>query len=221
MSSFKYPSYNSRRGSRRPYYNRTNKTAPRTNFYGSRVVGLTTNRSARNSAIFSFRRSTGFIGKVAFNGVTETKLAYSFKLNDLPGYTEFTGMYDFYRITKVKVTYLPEQTDFISTGNVNSSDHIPLITVVDNNDASVPASVDELREYQDHKVRSIIRPFKETFQVAFQDATSSERDGWIATTNATQPYFGFKVAAPPTAATTTAFSAWFECTYYVEFKQPK
>lgn len=190
------------------------------NYGGYGVTRRWVQPSLMNHNVFKYRRS--FAGAtIAFSSGAETKGAFSFSLSQVAGYAEITAMYDYYRITKVKISYFPDQTDLISTGNLNSTDHVPLITAVDTANATAPATLDALREYNNHKVRSIIRPFKETFAVRFTDSVNSERQGWISTANATALHYGYKYAAPATNASTTGFTANVNFTVYIEAKDPK
>lgn len=61
------------------------------------------------------------------------------QLDDLPGYTEFTALFDLYRFDKLQIDFIPTQQTGYS-GN--------LVTVIDYNDASVPVSIANLMQYQ-------------------------------------------------------------------------
>jgi len=178
-------------------------------------------KASRDNKIFKYKRSSGALGVSSFNNISDTLVGLEFSLATVPNYTEFTDLYDFYRITGIVIHYLPDQTQLISTGNVNSTDNIPLITVVDTSDVNPPISVDELREYDNHKVRSIITPFREYFVPKWLDAERSQRTSWVACANPNTRYYGYKYAAPPTNNSGVGFSAWIEVTFYLEFKKAK
>jgi len=65
--------------------------------------------------------------------------ALSFALSSLPDYTEFTALFDQYRIIQASVSFEP--TSLVSTST-------PLITVLDYDDAVVPTSLNMLYEYE-------------------------------------------------------------------------
>jgi len=203
------------------------KRLPKRKFVGSQPAPKrakmfsSARKSSKDNRIFSYKRSTGAYGVQSFNNISDTLMAFAFSLDTLPNYQEFTNLYDFYKITGVLIHYLPDQTSLVSTGNVNSTDNIPLLTVVDTNDKSPPSTVDELREYDSHITRSIITEFKEYFVPKWSDQESAQRSDWIATTNPSQQYFGYKMASPPTNTSGVGFSAWVEVTLYLKFKKAK
>lgn len=97
-----------------------------------------------------------------YSGGTNYRGIFKFKLTDLPGYTDFTNLYENFRITGVRLRFLPylgtESTAPASTGSVMS----PLAICIDRgaNDAvGVNPSFTQLLENQDVKIRSSYKPF--------------------------------------------------------------
>jgi hypothetical protein len=127
-------------------------------------------------------------------------------------------LFDYYKINGVKVKAVPYQTESNSTGTVNNAANVPIIHVVDTTDSTSPATVNELLEYNDHKITRLYDGFQCYFKPKFADATSASRDGWIATTNPSLNYFGLKIAIPPTV---NAMNLYLIFTYYVSCKDPK
>lgn len=61
----------------------------------------------------------------------------TFALSDLPTYTEFTNLYDSYKINKVQVTFYPR----LDSADYSSQQQMPMLhTLIDHNDAN-PISV--------------------------------------------------------------------------------
>lgn len=74
--------------------------------------------------------------------------AYTFKLSDLPNYTEFTSLYDQYKINKVQVTFIPK----INGAMLNAGAQLPVIhSMIDSSDATPPATLAEMMENEDVK----------------------------------------------------------------------
>lgn len=172
--------------------------------------------SASNTPHY-FKRTYNY-GTVTTGTVTETLGAFNFSLNDLPGYTELTALFDFYKINAVKVRFIPYQTESNSTGTVNNAANVPIIFVVDRSDGTPPATVNELLEYNDHKIARLYDGFTCYFKPKFSDATSAIRDGWVATSNPSLNYWSLKYGVPPTV---NAMNFYVIHTYYVSCKDPK
>ena len=128
--------------------------------------------------------------------------AFNFKLNNLPGFTDITNMYDQYRITRVDVFYEPCSFagPTTATGNVGA---ITLLTRVDF-DSNVTQTFDQLRECQNTQVHGAFERWEHSFvpkisQMAYNGATSTgytvaQGNPWVATSNPDVEYYGFKFA---------------------------
>lgn len=167
--------------------------------------------------VYPFKRSWN-AGTGATVALTSTLFAANFSLNDVPGYTEFSALFDFYKVNGIRVKLIPYQTESNSTGTVNNAGNVPIFYVVDTTDSTPPSSVEELCEYQDHKITNLYTGLDCYFRPKFADATSAMRDGWVATTNTSLNYYGFKFAIPPS---TNAMTYYLVYTYYLSFKDPK
>lgn len=157
---------------------------------------------------------------VTTDGINPTLSAFNFSMNDMPGYTELTAMYDFYKVTGVLVRVMPyKQTDSNSVGSTNNSFNGPIFYAIDRSDGTAPTTVGEVLEFSDHKIANVFNGF--TCYIPnpkFSDATSAERSGWVATSNPSLNWFGLKIAIPRTNVATTFYTTW---TYYVKCKDPK
>lgn len=193
-------------GSRKGYYKSTAATNLR--FRRALAAAQKTHR---------FKRTYN-VGTSTTNAVTNTLVAANFSLNDLPGYTEFTALYDYYKITGVKFALIPYQTQSNSVSSLNNAANVPIFYAVDTSDSTAPTTVEEICEYQDHKIARLYDGFSHYFKPKFTDATSASRDGWISTSNPTLNWFGIKFAIPPTANAMTYYQVW---TIYIQCKDPK
>lgn len=122
------------------------------------VTFVTWKYDATNGVVVN---TSGFIAKGAvatstltsaggLTGYYDIGLAQWFQLSDLPSYTDFTGLYDRYRITGVKlqITYLD------NTAPVSGNTLLPMLNyAIDYDDNGVPASEAVMQEKQDNKTR--------------------------------------------------------------------
>lgn len=94
-----------------------------------------------------------------YTGVTSpaaapTFFGYEFKLTDLPDYTEFTNLFDEYKIMRVKVYFLPN----VYTQNTSIANLVPwFLITVDKDDSSAPTSFNSMLSYPGCKITSMQR----------------------------------------------------------------
>lgn len=167
------------------------------------------------------------------NGTGSTFAAYTFKITDLPKYDEFTKLYDAYKIKAVKISFIPPSnvTSYQSTADFNQSAFTSRIyTVIDTNDATVPTSIDDLREYKLCKWSPNTRIHKRFIYpkslVAINEGNnvygvSNMGSPWIATANNQTQFFGIKVGISHPTFTQDTQLYHVEAKYYLAFKNVK
>lgn len=172
------------------------------------------------SKVHAFKRTYNYGESLTTSIGAPTLTAFNFSMNDMPGYTELTNLYDFYKLTGVLFKCTPyKQTDSNSVGTTNNSFNPPIFYVVDRSDSTTPTTVEELLEYNDHKESQVFKGFRIYIpNPKFADATSAVRGGWVATSNPSLNWYGLKIAIPPT---NTVTSFYITMTYYVKCKDPK
>lgn len=156
---------------------------------------------------------------IGTDGVNTSLIGLNFSLNDVPSSSDFTALYDSYTIRGVRIQCIP-YTQQISTGTGTTSNarQAPIFYAVDLTDDTAPASSDQVLEYNDCKISTVYQGFDIYFKPKFADATSAERDGWVACTNPSLNWYGLKIAIPPTGSPLGFFTVM---TYYLSFKDPK
>lgn len=190
--------------------------------------------SYSNGHIYRFKRKRHDNAVITYNGiVTETHGAYKFKLNDLPGYTEFTALFDKYRIVGIQAKWMP-RANIVNQSNLSSTftEIPPVITVVDYDDATGTDDYSSLEQYENAKVHYEFKPFTLYFKpmiavAAYKGAFSgyaSSRRMWIDAASPDIEYYALKWATLPYSAgnNTTVNPAWdIMFTYYLQFKYPR
>ena len=143
------------------------------------------------------------------DGVNNTLVGWNFSMNDMPGFSELTAMFDFYKLNGVLIRVLPyKQTDSNSVGGTNNSFNPPIFYAIDRFDSTNPATVDELLEYNDHKIASVWKGFRCYIKSPkFADATAAVRGGWVATSNPSLNWNGLKIAIPAAGSALLYFLA--------------
>lgn len=201
---------------------------------GNRAAGKVIASSGYlNGRVYNFKRKLTSNLIITYNGVaTESHGAYKFKLSDLPNYTEFTSLFDKYRITGIRAQFLP-RVNIMDLKNVNASftEIPPVLTVVDYDDASGTDDYASLCQYENAKIHNQFRPFSVYFKpmvaiAAYQGAFtgySSSRKTWIDAASPSVEYYALKWATPPYSAINSIANPTYDVifTYYIQCKYPR
>lgn len=155
--------------------------------------------------------------QIVSDAANPTRVGIDFRLNKLPNYTEFTSLYDMYKINAVKVIIRPQMSQVNSLGALNNIYYNDRIyTCIDYNDATAPTTTDEVRQYQSCKIGSCVRPHKRyIYKPKILDSSSYSMTPWVACAAPNTIWYGLKVAIDtvPNAAFWTV-----EVKYYLSFK---
>jgi len=183
--------------------------------------------------IHYFTRHVDF-GTISGDGTgTETLGSFYFRFSEVPGYAEFSAMYDYYQIKAVKVTFIPVSNVSLETSaypTPQTQYDYRLITVLDYNDSAVPSSLDVLRQYSNCKVTSNNRIHKrylhprplvtideDSGQGGVYSYGEAPKNQWIAIANNQVRYFGIKYGFEQTNNSTLQRYR-VEAKYYLCFK---
>lgn len=187
--------------------------------------------SRPQSGVFNFVR---FVNRGTVNVTSGTSATFgvlAFKLSDVPVPTDFTNLYDQYRIKAVKVNFIPvtNVTFRQSIGDlavVGTAFSDRFFTVFDLNDATNPTSINAMREYKDCKWSPYTRIHKrfcypKPLYEMSGNIPATGKSPWIPTSSTNVDYYGIKwgFEHPTSIATGTYFT--IECKYYMQFRGPK
>lgn len=180
----------------------------------------------------------GSISQVQFGS-----LSYMGLLSDMPSYTEFTTLFDRYKICGIKIKFTPFNT---SSATVSTTG--PLVggagaiwhSVIDYDDATLPtasdAGIDAIRQYPSYKMKQVLnstgapmhRYFKPRLAAAVYSGAftsyANMRNVWIDAASPSVQYYGLKAiveAQQPTTATATYMLVKAEATIYFAVKDPR
>lgn len=204
---------------RKRYYKR--RTSRKRNF--KRRFRARSRYSKKGQKVFMYTRHCG-LSDLVINTSLTTLTAFNFSLNDLPNYTEFTDLYDMYKINAVKITFNPQMNMNNSLTPLNNAiASARFFSAIDYNDSAAPLSVNELREYRTVKYTTILKPHKRMiYKPKILDTSGYSISPWMGTAYPTTNYFGLKVAVEPMESTTiTSMRFSIECKYYLSFKNVK
>jgi len=172
-------------------------------------------------------------GLVQFGGVMK------FQLDDVINPTDFTALYDRYKITGVKITFIPLANQayaaLSTTGNSQTSTLPTIVTAIDYDDSGVPNNSLTLLEKMDSKVRRLDKPFSVYIKNPKVSSTVNAESGnvsavisnagYINTANDDVNFRGFKfyirdMYAPDSAGKQNSLIR-IQTKYYLKFKDPQ
>lgn len=189
-----------------------------------------------NRGVHYFRRRyvvTNITASTSGAGVqTNAAGAMTFSLSSLPNASEFTALFDEYKIMKVKLDFIPfgdnvnlpissmsGSTSLVSPGG-------PLITAIDYDDNNTPGAAADLLQYQASKVTPVPKRMKMSLSPKFSTevyrsgvATGyGARKGWLDCVNSDIPHYGVKywMNAPSSLASSFSYQVWAEVTIAVK-----
>lgn len=180
-------------------------------------------KSPSGSTVYNFKRKV-FLQDWAVVGATQTATAVQFALSDLPGYTDFTSLYDMYRIDKVEFKLIPKYTEVgLVGGSANNSNLQQIHSVIDYDDAVAPTTISQLCQYQSHKMTRGNRVHKRTVVPKIQATVSSlsalpKAKQWIDCDQTSVYHRGIKLIIPAAGQSGTTVYYDLEMTQHLSFK---
>jgi len=120
----------------------------------------------------------------------------------LPDYTDFTYLFDVYKITGVQVTWMYNHNSSENPSGVQNAG-LPILTVIqDQDDGTAPTSLSAMYQYGTCKVYRLDKPVTKFFRVKqstlVDTATGTGyavgKNTWIDANHADANYYGFKWA---------------------------
>jgi len=153
--------------------------------------------------------------------------SYDFKLTDVPGYGEFTALYDQYKIEQIEFIINPTFDDNNMSNRIDSLR--PIRYVIDYDDVTVPTTENELLEYGKCKSfmcgkNKLIKVNPKILTMVYKTAVSTgyapKGDMWLDCDDTTVPHHGIKLWFP--AISPQAMASWgVEVIYHLAFKNTR
>jgi hypothetical protein len=172
----------------------------------------------RRDKVHTFERTVS-VAFLSAPTAVDTYTAYSFTLGTLPNSTEYTQLFDQYRIVQVTITFQP------STLVATSS---PLYTVIDYDDANAPTSLNDLLQYDTLKTTMTgayhVRTVNPRFTLGAYSGTltsfaNAPNDMWVDVASPNVQYYGVKLGWPAFTGATGTLSVMAR--YVVQFRNTR
>lgn len=156
----------------------------------------------KSSNVHHFRRSAAVTVVSTSPGFPEFNGAATFRLTDVFGTTEFTSLFEYFRLNCVVLKFYPDwYLGTATTGGTSLTTSMPQLHVVwDYNDGN-PQNILSMNEFQTYKTYRFNRMYSfkiypkvstEIYQSAALTGYGLGKKQWIHTTSPSIPHYGFK-----------------------------
>lgn len=186
----------------------------------SKMVKNVIEGKRKGEKVYSFTRTAPAFLLSSVAGV-DTYFGLQFDLAQLPSYTEFSALYDEYKIEKVVLNFLCQSvTNYTYTNQARSY----MLFVKDYDDASAPGSAAELLQRDNLIIKNGHSSFKITVypkvaRALYNGVSTAYQSGsgYIDLTYPDVPHYGLKYMI---AQTQTTNNTYFQCfvTYHLKFR---
>lgn len=153
--------------------------------------------------VYKFSRVVESVYDITTNGIAATVGAFEFRLDALPSYTDFTNLFDMYRITSIEVCYQPEYTELTDAALVSNAVNVYFNTAIDLADVSSPANVDEVLQYQQLQSTPITKQHARKWRPTILMGGSIPCSCWIPTSSPSERHYALKYGIPATGVAMT------------------
>lgn len=174
-----------------------------------------------------FKRSTYSSGFISNSTTQDIHNNYFFTLNSIPGVSDFTGLYDQYRINAVKWTLIPRGNNSDITpgsGSTSSANSVGIFSCLDYDDSTNLTSITQYLQYQNNKMtrthQQHSRYLKPKINAQIVNNVTSvsavNMKGWLDITASDVPHYGIKYCLQQAPSSVQQFD--LKVDYYIAFK---
>ena len=217
-----------KRAFRRKRYNRKRP------FYRNRKFRRSVPRFRRPGNVYNFKRTVELENFPVAAGQSFSSKGYYFKFSDIPSMSEFTNLFDSFRILAVKITFYPPYNIAWLPASANA----PIgefYSIIDYNDAVSPSSTSDMNQYQTLHRTWANRPHRRYLKpkllqtglvngdTTFSALTTVNGKPWLDMySSQTARYYGVKIAwASSVGSDVKAFDVRVTATYYFQGRYVK
>jgi len=153
--------------------------------------------------IHKFTRTIESLYDITTDGINPTLNGLVFRLSDLPSFTDFTNLFDMFRIARIDIDWVPEYTELTDAALVSNAVNVRFNSVVDLVDNAAPISVNDLLQFESLKATSITKPHSRSWKPTFLMGGSVPCSCFLPTSSSGERHYAIKVAIPPTGVAMT------------------
>lgn len=148
--------------------------------------------------VYKFTRQVENLFDIVADGINPSLVANFFSLSQLPDSTDFTNLFDMYRITKIEIEWLPEYTELTDAALVSNAVNVRFNSTIDLTDSLAPAAVSDILQFQQLLTSGITKPHKRVFTPCFLMGGLVPCQCWLPTSSPAERHYGVKVGVDAT-----------------------
>lgn len=149
-----------------------------------------------------FERTVEGAYDIVCDGINPSLGTFNFSLNDLPSYTEFTTLFDLYKIERIEIEWYPEYTVLSDGGVTSPAVNVQLNTAIDPV-GNMPAAVTDVLQYRTLHATGISKKHKRDFVPAYLLDGISPVSCYLSTTSPSSNLWGIVYGVSPTGTAMT------------------
>lgn len=166
------------------------------------------------------------LGNISGSAASDSFGHFSFRLQDIPNYSEFVALFDNFRIDKVMLLFMPNATDITTSSTALTAGR--LITAIDYDDASNWSSINDGLQYESCLIKEFDQTFtrflKPCYTVPVNNTAGTTgiklSNDWVDCGTPDVIWYGVKYCIPQT--TTNQVPSWrVFARFYLSFQQTR
>jgi len=168
-------------------------------------------------------------GALSVNTTVPINVALTFALSNMPSFSDFTALFDAFRIIQATVSFMPYQTVCNSVASFPGYLH----SVIDYDDSTPLSSVTQAEQYDTYKKNSLLTSFTRVLHPAvssaeyltitttgYSVANRGFKGPWIDSVSNAIPYFGIKMISDQSQPTSAILATNVSVRLVIEFRSP-
>ncbi len=164
-----------------------------------------------------FTRTVEGLYDVVNDGINPSLYRFNFSLSDLPNYTEFTNLFDMYKIEAIEIEFYPEYTELTDASALSNAVNVQFNSAVDQSGQNAPVAYSDVLQYRSCQSTGITKPHKRYFRPAVL-LSSAPASCYVSTTSPSTDWWGLQVGVPPCGVSMTFRS---RARFYLSMAQPR
>lgn len=139
---------------------------------------------------------------IVCDGVNPSVGIFNFSLNDLPSSTEFSTLFQMYKIDKVEAVWRPEYTELTDAALVSNAVNVNFNSAIDPS-GNTPSAVSDILQFQNCKSTGITSVHKRVFKPYLLMDGTSPCHCFVSTNSSSTNFWGLAYGIPPTGVAMT------------------
>lgn len=215
---------------RSTYRSKRSARTRRRPFYRNRSFSRSRPSMGSRQKIHFFKRHVD-LGTINLSNVGIATQGFSFQLDEVPNYTEFTALYDQYKICAAAVKFIPTGTEAqINPNTFAGNFNIRFATVIDYDSSGAFGSFNDAREFTTCKVKACTQYHTRYIKPRIKSANendsntivaSGNRRMWLNTNIANIPHYGLRYVFEQIPVANYSMQYKVEAKYYMAFRNVK